>query len=368
MVAFFQQVGGADDRMFFAPVRSASRADKEKLAATPTVGVKVMAPWTNGKLYPGKVSRVTGAGIVTILFDDGDTRAGVAWTACTARATGTVSIHEAIRRKDLQAVKKCIESGRDVNVKGPDGNYALASAAHDGLTEIVDALLVAGAEVNKQAATGATALHYASFRGHAACVRRLVDAGADVHLEAWNAPPLTPLESAISHKRTAVVRILAPLTKDLHAAKKAENAAADPKDIDLFEAVRIGDVAALQREGVDVHVRNGEQETLLHKTVLYDHLANQAKVVEVLLAAGVDKDATRDGGWTALHLCAEHDQRACAKLLLAAGADASLRGSNGMTALRIAEVCGNTKIAKLLREPRPRARSAAADPTCGCFR
>merc|ERR1719333_207092 len=245
--------------MFFAPVRAATRADKEKLATTPTVGVKVMAPWTNGKLYPGKVDRVMGDK-VSIKFDDGDVREGVAWTACTARATGTVSIHEAVRRKDLQAVKKCIESGRDVNVKGPDGNYPLASAAHDGLTEIVDALLVAGSEGNKQAATGATALHYASFRGHAACVRRLVDAGADVHLEAWNAPPPTPLESAISHKRTAVVRILAPLTKDLHAAKKAENAAADPKDIDLFEAVRIGDVEALQREGVDIHVRNDEQE------------------------------------------------------------------------------------------------------------
>ena len=44
---------------------------EEELAETPTVGVRVMAPWTNGKLYPGKVSRVTGAGVVTILFDDG---------------------------------------------------------------------------------------------------------------------------------------------------------------------------------------------------------------------------------------------------------------------------------------------------------
>ena len=62
---------------------------EEELAETPTVGVRVMAPWTNGKLYPGKVSRVTGAGVVTILFDDGDKREGVAWTACTARATDT---------------------------------------------------------------------------------------------------------------------------------------------------------------------------------------------------------------------------------------------------------------------------------------
>ena len=51
-----------------------------------------------------------------------------------------------------------------------------------------------------------------------------------------------------------------------------------------------------------------------------------------------------------MHLCAEHDQRACAKLLLAAGADASVRGSNGMTALRIAEVCHNAAVAKLLRK------------------
>ena len=139
MVAF-HYVGGADDRMFFAPVRAATRADKEKLAETPSVGVKVMAPWTNGQLYPGQVTSVEGDK-VSIKFDDGDVRKGVAWTSCKARATGTVSIHEAIRRKDLQAVKKCIESGRDVNVKGPDGNYPLASAAHDGLTDIVDTLL-----------------------------------------------------------------------------------------------------------------------------------------------------------------------------------------------------------------------------------
>ena len=339
MVAFFRQVGGADDRMFFAPVRAATRADKEKLAKTPSVGVKVMAPWTNGQLYPGQVTSVEGRK-VSIKFDDGDVREGVAWTACTARATGTVSIHEAIRRKDLRAVKKCIESGRDVNVKGPDGNYPLASAAHDGLTEIVDTLLVAGAEVNKQAATGATALHYAAFRGHAACVRRLVDAGADVHLTAWNAPPLTPLESAISHKRTAVVRILAPLTKDRHAAAKGGKRRCGPEGHRPLRgrAHRRRRRARAGGRGRH-HVRNDEKETLLHMACLYDHLAWPTKqgVVEVLLAAGIDKDATRDGGWTALHLCAEHDQRACAKLLLAAGADASVRGSNGMTALRIAE-------------------------------
>ena len=112
--------------------------------------------------------------------------------------------------------------------------------------------------------------------------------------------------------------------------------------------MRIGDVAALQRGCVGViDVRNDEQETLLHKTVLSTTLPTKQKSSKPT-GGGHRQDATRDGGWTALHLCAEHDQRACAAPL-AAGADASVRGSNGMTALRIAEVCHNTAIAKLLR-------------------
>jgi hypothetical protein len=53
----------------------------EQLGAVAAPGVRVRAPWTNGQLYPGQVTSVEGDK-VSIKFDDGDVRDGVAWTAC----------------------------------------------------------------------------------------------------------------------------------------------------------------------------------------------------------------------------------------------------------------------------------------------
>lgn len=163
---------------------------------------------------------------------------------------------------------------------------------------------------------------------------------------------MTPLEWAIAHKQSKVVQILNPLTPDRNAALKAKNAVADPQTIDLFEAVRIGDVVGIERAAaaadVDIYITNSEGETPLHKAVLYDHLSNQSSVVKALINGGANKDATRHGKWTPLHLAAEHGQDECAKILIAAGADVTRRGNNGMTARDIAKVCGNGNIVKML--------------------
>ena len=53
----------------------------EQLGAVAAPGVRVRAPWTNGRLYPGQVTSVEGD-TVSIKFDDGDQREGVTWKAC----------------------------------------------------------------------------------------------------------------------------------------------------------------------------------------------------------------------------------------------------------------------------------------------
>merc|ERR1719321_296294 len=53
----------------------------EQLGAVAAPGVRVRAPWTNGQLYPGQVTSVEGDK-VSIKFDDGDQREGVTWKAC----------------------------------------------------------------------------------------------------------------------------------------------------------------------------------------------------------------------------------------------------------------------------------------------
>jgi len=53
----------------------------EQLGAVAAPGVRVRAPWTNGQLYPGQVTSVEGDK-VSIKFDDGDQREGVTWKHC----------------------------------------------------------------------------------------------------------------------------------------------------------------------------------------------------------------------------------------------------------------------------------------------
>eukprot|EP00518_Triparma_eleuthera_P000510 CAMPEP_0182457764 /NCGR_PEP_ID=MMETSP1319-20130603/3256_1 /TAXON_ID=172717 /ORGANISM="Bolidomonas pacifica, Strain RCC208" /LENGTH=351 /DNA_ID=CAMNT_0024656299 /DNA_START=33 /DNA_END=1088 /DNA_ORIENTATION=- len=349
----FNVVASADDRVFLKfnnmGIRNGA-ASTTPLPTTPTVGYCVMAPFKGKRSYPGKVSAVSpekGPYKVDVRFDDGDFEKNIEWSKCRGQAAPK-DIHEAVKKNDLEAVKRFIEAGQNLNATGPDGNYPLGLASCDGLIDIVNELIKGGAEVNKTAGNGAAALHYASFKGQEACVRRLLEAGADVTIAANNG--MTPLEWAVAHKRPQIVQILKSLTPDPNAALKEKNATADPKAIDLFEAVRIGDVVGIERAAseADVNITNDDNETPLHKAVLYDHLANQASVVNALIKGGANVDALRNGGWSPLHLAAEHGQDECAKILLAAGANKTLEGSNGMTALDIANVCGSTTIAKML--------------------
>jgi len=57
----------------------------EQLGAVAAPGVRVRAPWTNGQLYPGQVTSVDG-NLVSIKFDDGDQREGVTWKHCQVGA------------------------------------------------------------------------------------------------------------------------------------------------------------------------------------------------------------------------------------------------------------------------------------------
>ena len=115
---------------------------------------------------------------------------------------------------------------------------------------------------------------------------------------------MTPIEWAVAHKRKQIVQILEPLTPDPNAALKAKNAATDPKAVDLFEAVRIGDMASIERAtaGADINITNGDGEIPLHKAVLYDHLVNQMSVVNDLIKVGANVDSLRTDGWSSLHL------------------------------------------------------------------
>ncbi len=95
-------------------------------------------------------------------------------------------LEEAAHNSDVQAVKRLIKEGVDVNQKNKhepsevaDGKTALMIASNNGDTEIVKLLLEAGAKVNLKDSDGSGALYMAAVNGHADIVDLLLAAKAD---------------------------------------------------------------------------------------------------------------------------------------------------------------------------------------------
>ena len=76
-----------------------------------------------------------------------------------------ISIHEAIKEGDIQAVQQHLATGTDVNAKNERGGTALYSAAVAGHNEIAELLINKGADV-KNADQETTPLHLAVQETH----------------------------------------------------------------------------------------------------------------------------------------------------------------------------------------------------------
>ena len=86
-----------------------------------------------------------------------------AYFACRV---ATTSLMNAAVGGDVNAVKKLLNEGADVNVQGFNGWTALSEAAYGGHTKIVKLLIEKGADVNAKANNGVTALMWAARGGH----------------------------------------------------------------------------------------------------------------------------------------------------------------------------------------------------------
>ncbi|UCC83139.1 MAG: SDR family NAD(P)-dependent oxidoreductase [Gemmatimonadota bacterium] len=110
----------------------------------------------------------------------GDTEPAASRTSPSSEEDRDISLHEAIVRGDLEAVRELIEAGADLNVREPSGGSSpLITAATFGQTEAAKALIEAGADLGQQNNDGSTALITAAFFARADIVEALLAAGAD---------------------------------------------------------------------------------------------------------------------------------------------------------------------------------------------
>ena len=280
-----------------------------------------------------------------------------------------------------------LEAGADVNLA--PGRSPLHGAARSGGPGAIAALVAAGAEVDKQDSRGATPLLRAVEAKMHANVAALIEAGADVHARTWDGD--TPLHLAASWPPTSYSRRDDPPEPDtlmvialaaagaevnarndrgetpLHVATRNRHRpvvdrllalGADPVAVDdlgrvprptvcdwmgsfHFVSAPWESVIGCLRAGADVHARNEDGETPLHRLATGGKPDGYpvARVINAFVEAGADVNARDRRGRTPLHtavvLRADVATDKVASLL-AAGAAANARDNRGATPLHLA--------------------------------
>ena len=127
----------------------------------------------------------------------------------------------------------------------------------------------------------------------------------------------------------------------------AATAVAQEPDLRLVTAVAEQDraaVLALLDEGVDVNARRADGVTAL----LWAAYIDDVEMAERLIAAGAAVDAADDHGVTPLERAAENASRRMTETLLAAGADPNAAMTSGLTPIMTAAQTGNTAVVRAL--------------------
>ena len=133
-----------------------------------------------------------------------------------------ISIHEAVKERDIQAVKQHLATGTDVNAKDKGGGTALYSAAIVGHNEIAELLINKGANVRVKNKANFTPLHEGAYNGHKEIVELLITSGANVN--AMKTDGMTPLDMAHMNRRNEIVDLLRK-----HGGKTGEELKAEGK-------------------------------------------------------------------------------------------------------------------------------------------
>ncbi len=117
-----------------------------------------------------------------------------------------ISIHDAVGTGNIEAVKKYLAAGTDVNAKDKYKWTPLHNAATQGHKEVVELLIAKGADVNAKEVDGWTPLFFATGEGHKEITELLIAKGADVNAKDDN--EWTPLHNAAWEGHKEVVELL----------------------------------------------------------------------------------------------------------------------------------------------------------------
>ena len=165
-------------------------------------------------------------------------------------------------------------------------------AAHNGDTAQIAALLAAGADVNARDGRGRTPAHVAAFASHDDALRALAEAGADMNALEFQAYDVVTIAAVADDPELMSLAIALGNDPGLITSPYIGTA--------LIAAAHLGHVEVVRRlieAGAPLdHVNNLGWTALIEAVILGDGGAEHQQVVQLLLAAGADREiADRDG-------------------------------------------------------------------------
>jgi ankyrin repeat protein len=139
-------------------------------------------------------------------------------SGCQSNNDNRLNLLNAIRQKDVAAVRKILATGVDLEPMSGlnDVNKPLAYAAAYGNLEIVKLLVEAGANLNGQVAYGDVALIKADEHGNDDIIEYLIREGADVNVP--NDYGVTPFIGLCGKGRLEFVELAAKHGGDVHSS------------------------------------------------------------------------------------------------------------------------------------------------------
>jgi ankyrin repeat protein len=230
--------------------------------------------------------------VVLILFAFFIAIALIVLAICVVRED---DLHEAVRRGDLDTVRKLVKAGPDVNKrKGEFGTTALHIAAA-GVTferapdlyaikhspEISAILIARGANVNARDNLGDTPLCKAATHNNCEVAQILIEAGADI--DAPTAGGRRPLHIAADWGHSEIAKLLI-------------------------------------EHGAEINAKDNHGNTPLHESASNELHPGTTDVTELLLKSGVDVHVKDSQGWTPLKVAVEYGCSRTAELLREHGA------------------------------------------------
>lgn len=280
-------------------------------------------------------------------------------------ATSYDRLIAAIERGDLEAVKREIVRGADVNRAReihvserhhPDlaeplpaysvvGVTSLMQAAWSGNEAIVEALLASGADITRTDGNGTTALDYAvQVPQNASTVRTLIQSGADPN-GASGPVGWTPLIRATLFGDAAAVRAVI----EAGAKVDQQDRSAGPIHYAAQQS-KLAVVTMFVNAGADIEARGFDGQTPLMLATHWYYYEGDAplQVTELLLEHGADLHVLDDAGRTALSHAAEHGNPDIVQSLIDAGAEIHAADMEGRTALMFAADLGSAEAIEVL--------------------